>query len=70
MSESENRAALARAVESLKQYHASPKIRVSDYHFIAAPEPVAPVPKPDQKAVAQIQIASAYFGMALALRGI
>lgn len=58
-------------VERLNNYHTGPKIRDGNgIGFIAKPEELpAPEPKPNPLAVAQQQIASAYWGMAQALRG-
>ncbi|MDO9267791.1 MAG: hypothetical protein Q7T96_01620 [Methylobacter sp.] len=57
--------------EKLNQYHTGPKIRDGNgIGFIAKPpEPPVPEQKPDPLAIAQTQIAEAYFGLAQILRG-
>jgi hypothetical protein len=56
------------AIEGLKQYHASEKIMVSNYHYIAKPPAPTPIPKPDPLAAAQRQIAESFLGISQVLK--
>lgn len=56
-------------LKKLTEYHSGPKIRDGIGYISKPPEPPVPEQKPDPLAIAQTQIAQAYFGLAQILRG-